>query len=180
MLCNGRPCGTIPTTPTKPTTPSKPSTDTGDLKVVAKGKATTTRYWDCSGGACGCAHDRFGTSSNPTHCPTNAMFSAPAGNIYGATFYGTAAVSNTLGGGNWMAKACNKCWRVTGTANIPGSPNTKTILVLKGANYCPPANSQCNGKDHFDIAAPGFDWAGASLSNSCSSTEPNEKALHNP
>lgn len=30
------------------------------------------------------------------------MFKAPEGNIYGAKFYGTAAISKALGGGDWM------------------------------------------------------------------------------
>ena len=58
--------------------------------TVSSGTATTTRYWDCSGGACGCA---FGDSNSPVHCHTNAMFTAPAGNDYGASHYGTTAVS---------------------------------------------------------------------------------------
>lgn len=53
-------------------------------------KATTTRYWDCSGGSCGCG---FGNPSMPTHCHSNAMFEAPDGNPYGAKFYGSAAIS---------------------------------------------------------------------------------------
>jgi len=69
---------------------------------------------------------------------------------------------------------------VTGTSNLPGASGNKTTLVLKGANFCPPGNPACNGKDHFDIAAPGFDFAGASLSNSCPTAEPNEPALHFP
>jgi hypothetical protein len=52
---------------------------------------------------------------------------------------------------------------------------------LKATNFCPEGNPSCaNGKKHFDIAAPGFDFPSASISNTCSSVEPNEKALHNP
>ena len=56
----------------------------------AGGMASTTRYWDCSGGSCGCG---YGNGSNPTFCSSNALFSAPSGNKWGAKFYGTAAVS---------------------------------------------------------------------------------------
>lgn len=30
------------------------------------------------------------------------MFKAPVGNVYGAKYYGTAASSKALGGGDWM------------------------------------------------------------------------------
>ena len=137
--------------------------------------ASTTRYWDCSGGACGCG---FGNPDKPTHCHSNAMFAAPEGNEYGAKFYGSAAISQTLGGGNWLAEGCGRCFKVTGTSNMAGMNETSTV-VLKGTNYCPPSNSVCNGQAHFDIAAPGFDYAGASESNTCTSTE-SDTALHPP
>lgn len=44
----------------------------------------------------------YGNENYPTFCESNAMFKAPIGNTYGAKFYGTAAVSKILGGGNWM------------------------------------------------------------------------------
>ena len=82
------------------------------------------------------------------------MFEAPSGNSYGAKFYGSAAISEALGGGNWMAEGCGKCWRVTGTSNAGSiAPGVETTLVLKGTNFCPPGNAPCeNGKAHFDIA----------------------------
>jgi hypothetical protein len=82
--------------------------------TLMSGTATTTRYWDCSGGACGCG---FGNPDQPTHCHSNALFTAPE-NEYGAKFYGSAALSATLGGGDWLASGCGKCFKVTGTANI--------------------------------------------------------------
>mmetsp|Transcript_16773 Transcript_16773/g.19172 ORF Transcript_16773/g.19172 Transcript_16773/m.19172 type:complete len:667 (+) Transcript_16773:45-2045(+) len=156
-------------TPTAPT----PTPPTG-----TPGVATTTRYWDCSGGACGCAYLPFGPGSDqfPAHCYSNAMFTAPANNPYGAKFYGTAAVSSALGGGDWMSEACGKCWKVTGSSNLPGSSTVQTTLVLKGANYCPGGvNPLCDeGKAHFDIAAPGFDVAQFSASRSCATREGEE------
>lgn len=148
------------------------------LAVVDAQTATTTRYWDCSGGACGCAYlpsHLGGSQESPAHCYSNALFAAPSGNPYGASFYGSAAISEALGGGNWLAEGCGKCWRVTGQSNIAGYTSSVTTLVLKGTNFCPPANAACSGgKAHFDIAAPGFDFAGASLSNSCTTREPSE------
>ena len=100
------------------------------------------------------------------------MFRAPSGNPYGAKFYGTAAISQALGGGDWLSEGCGKCWKVHGWSNIPGKDRYQTTLVLKGTNYCPPNNSACaNGKAHFDIAAPGFDVTQYSLSNTCARRE---------
>jgi len=104
------------------------------------------------------------------------MFAAPPGNEYGASFYGSAAISQALGGGDWMAEGCGKCWKVIGTSNAGSiAPGVQTTLVLKGTNYCPPQNAPCsNGKAHFDIAAPGFDVVGFSLSNTCDTREAEE------
>jgi hypothetical protein len=66
--------------------------------IPQSGTATTTRYWDCSGGACGAG---YGNPKEPTFCESNAMFVAPKGNKYKAIYYGTAAISKALGGGNW-------------------------------------------------------------------------------
>ena len=130
-----------------------------------------------SGGACGCAYLPFGTGTDkqPAHCYSNAMFEAPFGNPYGAKFYGTAAISQALGGGDWMAEGCGKCWKVRGWSNIPNKDIFQTSLILKGTNYCPPANELCSGnKAHFDISAPGFDVTQFSLSNSCKVREADE------
>lgn len=82
-----------------------------DVIIGPAGEASTTRYWDCSGGACGCG---YGDPGNPTHCNANALFDAPSGNPYGAKFYGTAAVSSALGGDYWLSSSCGKCWALTG------------------------------------------------------------------
>lgn len=58
--------------------------------TASNGWASSTRYWDCSGGSCGCG---FGDPNHAVHCHSNAMFAAPAGNQYGAKFYGSAAIS---------------------------------------------------------------------------------------
>eukprot|EP00804_Cyclotella_cryptica_P015352 CCRYP_007993-RC/>CCRYP_007993-RC protein AED:0.07 eAED:0.07 QI:769/1/1/1/0.66/0.5/4/440/357 len=153
-----------PPTPSPPT----PTPPTGGGKT-----ATTTRFWDCSGGSCACS---FVRGSEPVYCHSNAMFAAPANNPYGAKFYGAAAVSASLGGGYWMANACGKCWKVTGTSNVPGYTGVKTTLVLKGTNFCPDENPLCAKGPHFDIAAPGFDVTESSFANTCSANEPNEVA----
>jgi len=37
--------------------------------VLGQGNiATTTRYWDCSGGACGCGYLAGGDTTKETHC----------------------------------------------------------------------------------------------------------------
>ena len=159
-------------------TSEKKGTTAADNTGLSSGTATTTRYWDCSGGTCGCAYQPF--AGLESHCYSNAMFLAPEGNAYGAKFYGTAAVSEALGGDNRSfdeggMEVCGKCWKVTGTSNVPGTPVETTTLVLRAANFCPPENPACaNGMAHFDIAAPGFDYLGASLSNTCATREPEE------
>jgi len=62
----------------------------GSARALLSGTASTTRYWDCSGGACGCG---FGTNNNYAYCHSNAMFEAPSGNQWGAKYYGAAALS---------------------------------------------------------------------------------------
>ena len=166
--CGGNWCETWDSGPTPPSpTPPAPTPPTGG------NTATTTRYWDCSGGSCGCSFVPTGLGENePVHCHSNAMFVAPSDNPFGATYYGAAAISEALGGGNWMSSGCGKCWKVAGYSSHTASTTT---LVLKGTNYCPPSNSLCsNGKAHFDIAAPGFDVTEFSLSNTCSTREPEE------
>ena len=169
----------VPSAPASAPTPSEPLPMAPMAPTpLASGTATTTRYWDCNGGSCGCAYQPF--AGLESHCYSNAMFHAPEGNPYGAKFYGTAAVSEALGGGNWFldeggVEGCGKCWKVAGTSNVPGTPVETTTLVLRGANFCPEENPACaNGIAHFDIAAPGFDFLGASLSNTCASREPEE------
>merc|ERR1712238_103119 len=144
------------------------------MAVPQSGKATTTRYWDCQGGACGCG---FGSGAKNTFCHSNALRKAPAGNKYGAQFYGSAAISDGMGGGDWQAPGCGKCWKLTATKNDDGSEASGTIVV-KGTNHCPQDDAQwCGGtKKHFDIAAPGFDTPYGANHN-CGELEPGEPAL---
>jgi len=174
-----------PTAPAAPTvtTPTAPtvSPPTAPTTLGASGTATTTRYWDCSGGACGCAYLPFGpgTDNEPAHCHSNAMFAAPSGNSYGASYYGTAAVSPALFGygSTWLGEGCGKCWKLTGTSNIDGWPTFSSTIVLKGANLCPSDNPSCAGNNvHFDIAAPGFDVAQYSFAHTCPQREAAEDA----
>jgi hypothetical protein len=160
-------------TPPPPSPPGPTPTPPPPTPPTGKKTATTTRYWDCSGGSCGCSFIPTGLGDNqPVHCHSNAMFVAPVGNPFGATYYGAAAISEALGGGNWMSSGCGKCWKVTGYSPITAR---STTLVLKGTNFCPPSNAACaNNKAHFDIAAPGFDVIEFSQSNTCSEREPEE------
>ena len=48
-----------------------------DRKLCAEtwdGTATSSKYYDCAGGSCGCA---YGESWNPVMCPSNSLFAAP-------------------------------------------------------------------------------------------------------
>merc|ERR1712156_471967 len=185
--CEGNCAGTWCTNPTPPTAPPPtptpptptPPVPTPPTPPTGGMSATTTRYWDCSGGSCGCAYLSGGDLAIPSHCHSNAMFEAPTNNPYGAKFYGTAAVSNVLfqdtNGNGWLGEGCGKCYKVTGTSNTPGYGGTETTLVLKAANYCPPENPACSGnKAHFDIAAPGFDVTKNSFAHVCPEREPEE------
>ena len=81
--------------------------------VDAQQTATTTRYWDCSGGSCACSYLPFANdASRVSHCYTNGLFAAPGGNPHGAKFYGSAAISEALGGTGWLGPGCGKCWKV--------------------------------------------------------------------
>ncbi|KAL7456129.1 hypothetical protein ACHAWC_007634 [Mediolabrus comicus] len=170
--CGGRWCENDGPTPPPPSPPSSTPPPPPPTPTSGSNTATTTRYWDCSGGACGCSFLRNPDVDEPVHCHSNAMFVAPTGNAFGATYYGAAAISEALGGGNWMASGCGKCWKVTGYSPYTDSTTT---LVLKGTNFCPPSNAACsNNKAHFDIAAPGFDVLAYSQANTCLEREPAE------
>merc|ERR1719491_153668 len=169
----------IPTNP--PQAPIQPTNPPQAPLAPPPLVASTTRYWDCSGGACGCAYlpGGSGTDSNSAHCHSNALFSAPPGNEYGATYYGAAAISRFLWDGNtnsgdWLGEGCGKCWKVTGSSNtgLNQGTATTTTVVLKGTNICPTGICNENGKAHFDIAAPGFDVLEYSWSNTCKDLEP--------
>jgi hypothetical protein len=103
------------------------------------------------------------------------MFAAPSNNPYGAIYYGTAAGSRALfGESDWLGSGCGSCYKLTGTSNV-NQVGVESTIVVKIANLCPEGNSVCSGgKVHFDIAAPGFDFAASSLSNTCNSREVDE------
>ena len=67
--CSGQqwcPCSS-PTTPAPQ--PNPPPVPTATSPPFAYGNiATTTRYWDCSGGGCGCGYLAGGDTSKETHC----------------------------------------------------------------------------------------------------------------
>lgn len=110
------------------------------------------------------------------------MFKAPKKNKWGAVFYGTAGISAALGGGEWDAAGCGKCFKLTGDSLADfGKRGARPSIVVRATNFCGPGNSQCeNGKSHFNIAAPGFDFDGASQNNSCKETYRRDRALHPP
>jgi len=115
--------------------------------ALLSGTATTSRYWDCRGGACGCG---FRNPTTPTMCHSNSMFEAPADNVNGAKYYGSASISAILGGSSWLGAGCGKCFKLTGTSNIAGHTDETTTIVVRGINFSK------NPAAHFDIAAPGF------------------------
>lgn len=126
--------------------------------VSWSGSATSSRSWDCNAGSCGCG---YGAENNRNSCNSSALTGAPAGNPYGAEFYGTASVSETLGGasklGNGFPKGCGTCWKLVANANV-SSITKQTTIVVKGTGFCgDDLNGECKGGTHFVINAPGFD-----------------------
>ena len=94
------------------------------LALVGAQTATTTRYWDCSGGACGYAYlpsHLGGNRGNPSHCYLNALFVALSGNPHDASFYGSAAISEALGGARRRLRkvlACDRTVKYCGSRYI--------------------------------------------------------------
>ena len=67
--------------------------------------------------------------------------------------------SDPEGGGG-----CGRCMLVT--TNDAVNPSFKALVMKK--NRCPPWSSGCDQGVHLDMAVPGFDFPGASTSNTCS------------
>lgn len=93
--------------------------------------ATTTMYWDCSAGSCGCGFKppgKDGERDPPFMCPWNA-FGNPGSTIgtNGETIYlGTAAVSAQLfgeGDSTWQGTGCGKCYKLTSTGQCGQEKN---------------------------------------------------------
>jgi len=132
------------------------------------GSAGTTRYWDCSGGACG--GEWQGSCPNPgcqfpwgspkcmPHYAAPRAISHPSG----ATVFATAAAGDPL----WQNGAgCGKCYLLTAPAGGK--------MIVKVNNQCPGQyNPTCTGP-HFDIAVPGFDYGPATVSNVCQTSPRN-------
>ena len=63
--------------------------------------ASTSTFWDCYGGACGCGFENSDIPELYQYCNSGALFVAEKDNKYNAVFYGTATISDALGGTNW-------------------------------------------------------------------------------
>lgn len=135
--------------------------------------ANTTRFWDCSGGSCGCGHSPFADYPNrDQYCHGNALFRAPTDNHWGASFYGTAAVSAALGGDWWLGEACGKCWKLTANSLIGDDFTSSTSIIIKATNFCP--EDKCGYGAHFSIAVPGFDSDPITRYEVCQERDPGE------
>lgn len=125
-------------------------------------QATTTRYWDCSKPHCAWAPNwkNKGDQTSPffNH---NYAFQRCTNCPLGAKYFGTAAASSIILGGAGSHAACGKCYALRARGAKTAS------LIVQVNNWCPEGNAVCNGKRHFDIAVPGFDWNEASISNTC-------------
>ncbi|KAB5560100.1 glycoside hydrolase [Coniochaeta sp. 2T2.1] len=121
------------------------------------GKATTTRYYDGTKGACGCG-------------PANGNSAFPWQAGIGSGIY-TAAASPAIFGGSstWCGSGCGTCFRLTSTGSAPcsgcgtGGASGQSIVVMV-TNLCPHAGNErwCANAGstnnygyqyHFDIQA---------------------------
>ena len=124
-----------------------------DLNTTRSGTASTTRYWDCAGAFC--------QPSLPKPYPHNRR---PYRSADGRIFVHAAASDSILQG----RAACDHCYEMT-RPDKPGLPK----VVVHVDNWCPCQYNPSCCKDHFDIAAPGFDYPSASVySRTCGQTDP--------
>jgi len=74
----------------------------------------------------------------------------------GATVYATAAAGDPI----WQGGAgCGKCYLLTAPAGGK--------MIVRINNQCPGNSNPVCKSAHFDVAVPGFDYSGASVSNVC-------------
>jgi len=85
------------------------------------------------------------------------MRAAPrAINYMGAKIWTTSAAGDPL----WASGAgCGKCYLLTASNGVK--------MVTEVNNQCPGNSNPTCKSAHFDISAPGYDYAGASVSNCC-------------
>ena len=140
-----------------------------------------THFWDCNGAGCDAATlhpwNEALYSYSPFYAPQDP--DEHGGAAYGESLWLTGAASPGLaallgsdaaccgrdehdeGGG------CGRCLLVRNRAAL--RPNLTAVVMKK--SHCPPGNRVCSGgKVHVDIAAPGFEYAPASLANVCGSS----------
>jgi hypothetical protein len=172
--------------------PSKPAVSCATNNIpgpvsYSSGVATTTQYWDCSGGGCGCGFNpcgsqpfactnwqAFGNIGNNELVPITvpATATTPAKTVQ--AYLGTAAASRYLFNDgttpnpiDWDGQGCGKCYLLTGPGD---TPSDNKYAVVKITNSCPPngGNVQWCSSDtaacapHFDIAVPGDGLGGES------------------
>ncbi|KAI3392117.1 hypothetical protein diail_6160 [Diaporthe ilicicola] len=119
--------------------------------AALSGKATTTRYYDGSKGACGC-----GTNNGP--------FGWQSG---GNGLYTAAGNTALFGAGTWCGSGCGTCFTLNSTGSAPpgqgaggAKGNSITVMIT---NLCPyggnerwcaqSGNNQYGYAYHFDIMA---------------------------
>jgi len=130
--------------------------------------ATTTRYYDCQGGSCGCG---FLINGIPVTCPWEAFGMLPNTTYEGRQIpLGTAAASDTIfGEEGWMGPGCGDCYLLKSTGIYGGTYDTQgttenpdSEIIVKVTNKCPdhptcPVMKAVNNRGasaHFDIAVP--------------------------
>jgi hypothetical protein len=129
-------------------------------------RAGTTRYWDCSKPHCAWKNIPPNTHSSELPFRHEYAFKRCNNCPMGAKYFGTAAASTGIMGGDQNSLACGKCYALRAVGS------TTVSLILQANNLCPGSSNPSCTRDHFDIAVPGFDWNAASVSNTCRQTDP--------
>jgi hypothetical protein len=116
------------------------------------GSASTTRYWDCAGAFC--------QQDLPKPYPHNRAPYWMNGEVYVHAAASDSILQGTAG--------CDTCYRLTRRDRS----DTPSVIVHVD-NWCPCQYNPSCCQDHFDIAAPGFDYATSSVySQTCAQTDP--------
>eukprot|EP00418_Pyrodinium_bahamense_P067041 CAMPEP_0179100626 /NCGR_PEP_ID=MMETSP0796-20121207/46485_1 /TAXON_ID=73915 /ORGANISM="Pyrodinium bahamense, Strain pbaha01" /LENGTH=368 /DNA_ID=CAMNT_0020798459 /DNA_START=49 /DNA_END=1151 /DNA_ORIENTATION=- len=138
-------------------------------------KLRATHFWDCNGGSCDAPvlqpWDQKIYVYAPQYAPADPM--DYGGPMYGEKLWMTGAASDLLSekmgpdreGCGYSTEGGGGCGQCIIVRN-PWAKNPNWTAIVMKKNRCPPESHGCH-LAHMDIAVPGFDHLGVSLSNVC-------------
>jgi len=136
-----------------------------------------THFWDCNGMGCDGTVLRNFRQENyiaaPGYAPQDPEMHG--GSVYGESIWMVGAASDALAkilgpaddccGFDYGSPGCGKCLLV----QDPDAVQANWTAVVMKKSRCPPETNGCEWPNvHMDLAVPGFDVLGYSLSNVCS------------